>query len=160
MKKITLFFLLAFIIGLFGCNVKEERNLECLSDEIELLPSSYMVMSLPENVFLAESASDGRIGLFTHRDYEILQEIFTAADTAAAIRHISGQDLNPICLPDGSARFSWVSAGEDGMISCSAVLLSDGEYYYSLCIRCPSELEKLYREDFSEVLASAALQKV
>lgn len=160
MKRITLIFLLIFIIGLFACDVKDKRTLECLSDEIASSPSSYMVMALPENVFLTESAADGRIGLFSHQDYEILQEIFTAADTDAAIRHISGQDLQPILLPDGSARFSWVSAGENGMLSCSAVLLSDGAYYYSLCIRCPSELAKIHREEFDDILSSAALRKV
>lgn len=160
MKLIKYLYFVAFIILLVGCDVKEDTAWECISDEIESFPSSYLSMALPENVFLTESSRDGRLGLFSHKDYEIIQEVFSADNTAEAIRHISGQELQPITLPDGSARFSWVSGQEMGMLCCSAVLLTDGEYYYSLCIRCPAVLEKNYREVFSEILASVRLESV
>lgn len=160
MKKLSLILPFVLIIGLFACDVKEDLTLECVSDEISEVPSSYLVMSLPENVFLTESALDGRLGLFSHRDYEIIQEVFAAESTDAAIQHISGRALDPFVLPDGRIRFSWASAQENGMITCSALLLTDGDYYYSVCIRCPAELERNYREVFSEIMASVALESV
>lgn len=160
MKKATLFLPLILIIYLAGCAVKEDVALECIADEIPSLPAYYMVMDLPENVFLTQSAEEGRISLFTHRDYEILQEIFYAEDQAAAIRHISGQNLDPICAGDDGLRLAWVSAQDSGLITCSAVLLCDGDYYYSLCIRCAAELEKEYHQDFSRILSGVSLEPV
>lgn len=160
MKKTVLLLVLFLIILLNGCDVNKNLSVECVSDELMQMPSSYLVMELPKNVFLTDSAEDGRWSLFSHDDYEIIQEIFPAENMDEAIQKVSGQTLTPILLYDGSARFSWVSGQEDGMICCSAAILSDGTYFYSLCIRCPADLEKEYHGEFSQILSSAALQRV
>lgn len=166
MKKMLIFLflsLLTLIICFCGCNVKETYALECVSDSIIAQPACYLAMDIPENVFLTESSDMGRYAVFTHEDYEIIQEIFTAEHMDEALFYVSGRhrdDLRPIELQDGSMRFAWTAARETGEIACSAVLFTDGQFYYSVCVRCPAELEKQYREEFSALLSNAALLHV
>lgn len=163
MKRLWIFALLTFIIFLSGCSVKEELPVEYVCDQLELMPASYLTMDIPENVFLTEASDEGRFAIFTHRDYEIVQEVFSAKSQEAAIEYLSGkspEQLHPLELGDGSCRFAWTAAGEQGDLACSALLMTDGSYYYSLCIQCSVEVEKEYRQEFSQILSSASLQLV
>lgn len=163
MKRFVCIVLFVCIILISGCEVKEELSYEHISDKFPTTPAAYLDIPLPENVFLTESSDEGRFAVFTHQNYEVIQEVFAADTPEDAIRHISGKDatlLSVIAPKSGEYRFAWTAATDEGELSCSALLLTDGEFFYSVLIRCPSALEKNYREEFSEIFAGTELQFV
>lgn len=163
MKRKLLIAVLFCIIVFSGCDVKEEPTFECVSDEMPMLPACYLTMDLPANVFLTESGDHGRFAVFSHQNYEIIQEIFRADSIEQAIHYLSGRDsadLSIFSLDKETLRFAWTVSSDEGDTACNAILLSDGTYYYSLLIRCPASMEKNYREDFSEIFASTQLRWV
>lgn len=163
MKRLLCIAVFLCIILLPGCKVKEELAFEYILDEIPQLPAAYLDMDLPENVLLTESADQGRFAVFSHRDYEVIQEVFPAESPEDAISYLSGREASDLLVltPKKDAyRFAWTTASEEGDIACSALLLSDGAYYYSILIRCPASLEKNYRKDFSHIFSSIQLQWV
>ena len=163
MKRLICIALFSCIILVSGCKVKEELTYESISDTVPMLPAAYLAVTLPKNVFLTESSDQGRFAIFTHRDYEVIQEVFAAESTEDAIYHLSGKEasLLSVFTPEEDAyRFAWVTTAEEGEISCNALLLTDGAFFYSVLIRCPAALEKNYREDFSLILSGTELQWV
>ncbi len=168
MKKLLFLFILLLILPLCACAVKESSVRECVTDEL-LVPSQpafYLSADIPRGSFLTSSCKDGCCALFTHEDYELMQEIFTASSLDDALIYLTGQDqaeLRPLAVstfPQKEYRFAWAAAGEEGTLSCSGLLFADGEYYYSLCIFCDAGEEKHYREEFSDIFAAAELVPV
>lgn len=168
MKHLQLAVSLLLILSFCGCAVKEMPATECVSDRIEVIsePSFYLTAALPQEATLTLTTDAGRRSVFSHGDYEITQEVFPADSTDSALEYLTGQDaeaLSSICLavePQEEYRFAWTAAGENGALSCSGAMFFDGEYCYAVSIQCAAEKEKLYREDFSALLASVALQAV
>ena len=165
MKKILCFSLFLLIVTLYGCSVKETLSLECVTDE-QILPQTpvfYMAADIPHGTFLTDSCKDGCCALYTHKGYEVMQEVFPAASADEAFRYLTGRgakELHPIKtsdFPQEEYRFSWTVAGENGPISCNALLFYDGSHGYSICVFCPFGEEKLYREDFYRIFSGTKL---
>lgn len=158
--------LLLLIISLYGCNVKEPLSLECIADSLHTksAPAFYLEADIPIGAVLSASCDDGCCALYSHEDYEIYQEVFSAASLDNALLHVSGQAaLSAICtsnFPFEQYRFRWLCAGENGTTVCNAKLIFDGEYYHCLSIHCPMQLQTQYETVFSDLLSSAAIVSV
>ena len=59
-----------------------------------------------------------------------------------------------------SVGFGWTAAGEEGALACSATVLLDGDWCYSVSIQCRAEKEKDYQKVFSALLSSVELQEI
>ena len=167
MKKRLYLPLALIIVTLFGCSVKEP-DLECISDHISPIsqPAFYITSDIRAGTFLSSSCDDGCCALFSHEDYEIVQEVFHAEDLDAAFFHLTGQvkeNLKPVKVSSYSRegyRYAWTATGEDGMLICSGALFQDGNCFYALSFLCQADQEKEYREIFSEILSSMELSPV
>ena len=166
MKKTCLFLLSAFfILPFFGCTVNTNLTKECVSDTIEVIsvPDSYIDSDVPQGSVLSLSREDGRYALFTHPDYEITQEIFSADSIDDAFVHISGKtagELRPFSLesfPLKKYRYTWTTAGETGTQLCQGLLIYDGTYFYSITIQCKAEKAVIHADSFSDLLSGATL---
>lgn len=159
---------LLLILSFFGCAVKEMPAMECVGDRIEVVcePTFYLTAAIPQEATLTLSSDEGRRAVFSHEDYEITQEIFPADSADSALESLTGQEVDALCPirvaaePQEEYRFAWTAAGENGALNCSGALFFDGEYCYAVSIQCAAEKEKLYRDVFSELLSSVALQAV
>lgn len=168
MKKLSLFFLFALILAFTGCAVKETAAMEYVTDTLPdcAEPTYFLTAELPAGAMLSGVSPEGRFAVFSHEDYEVIEEIFPATDAEAAFAHVAGQtaaQLKPIKLrstPQEEYRFSWVAAGEEGALACSAAVLLDGGYCYSVSIQCRAEKEKDYQKVFSALLSSIELQEI
>ncbi len=166
MKKILGFiFFLTLILPLFGCNVKKEISRECISDTLEQeeLPGMYIESDIPQGASLSMSREDGRCAVFTHADYEIIQEIFRADSWDGAFQHISGrnsEDLKRFLagnFPYEKYRCTWSVVGEGGTRLCQSVILYDGHFYYAVSVDCAAEKTNVYEEVFSDLLSGVHL---
>ncbi len=168
MKKLFIVPLLLFIVIFSACSVKEASTMECISDKMEPVetPAFYVLADIPQGTFLTASCKEGCCALFTHEDYEVMQEIFYAENLDAALLYLTGktqEELKPLTVstsPQGEYRFAWTAAGEDGTLACSGMMFSDGDCYYSLCIFCDAEAEKEHREEFDDIFAGTELLPV
>lgn len=171
MKKASILsfvFLFALILTFPGCAVKEAPAWEYVTDDLSgaAAPAYFLTAELPAGAMLSGVSREGRFAVFSHEDYEVLEEIFPAADADDAFLHIAGQtagQLHPLKLrstPHEEYRFSWTAAGETGALSCSATALLDGGYCYSVSIQCRAEKEKDYQKVFSALLSSVELQEI
>ncbi len=168
MKAWSVVLLLGLILTFCACAVKEPVQMECVTDTLpaDLTPTFYLQAEIPQEAALVTSAQDGQLAVFEHEDYEVLEEVFSAASLDEALVHLTGltqKQLQPLVLssyPQREYRFSWAAAGELGTLSCSGVLLFDGTHYYALTVQCPTEKEKEYRETFSALLSGVSLRAV
>ncbi len=166
MKRIVCITVL--IISLCGCTVKEDVPLECIADTIceKVSPSFYMVSDIPPEASLSASCDDGCCVVFSHSDYEIFQEVFSAESIDDAFIYLTGQsanELTPICVnhfPLEEYRFRWIAATDGTTIACSGKLFYDGQHCYSLVVQCPLSKQSQYEELFSDFIATANLQAV
>lgn len=167
MKHLLISVSFLFILTFCGCSVKETAALECVSDTLEVLPEPafYLAAAIPQEACLSLSADGGKFSVFSHEDYEIVEEIFLADSADSALEHVTGRGfsaLSPIQLssnPLSEYRFAWTAAGEEGALACSGTLLFDGTYYYSVSVQCAAEKEKMHHDAFSDLLASVSLQE-
>lgn len=168
MKKLLFLPILLLIITFSACSVKEARDVECVNDSLITIkePAFYVSADIPQGTFLTASCKDGCCALFSHEDYEVMQEIFYADSLDEALVYLTGQtreELNLLSVssfPKEEYRFAWTAAGENGTLACSGMLFADGDCYYSLCIFCKAEMEKEHREDFSAIFAGTELMPV
>lgn len=168
MKKLSFLFLLALILTFPGCAVKKAPAWEYVTDTLPeaVAPAYFLTAELPAGAMLSGVSSEGRFAVFSHEDYEVIEEIFPAEDAEAAFLHVAGQtgeQLRPLKLrstPREEYRFSWTAAGETGTLACSATVLLDGAYCYSVSIQCRAEKEKDYQKVFSALLSSVELQEI
>lgn len=167
-KKLSFLFLLALILTFPGCAVKEAAAMEYVTDTLPeaAAPAYFMTAELPAGAMLSGASDEGRFAVFSHADYEVIEEIFPAASAEDAFLHVAGQtaaQLRPIKLrssPREEYRFGWTAAGEEGTLSCSATVLLDGDWCYSVSIQCRAEKEKDYQKVFSALLSSVELQEI
>lgn len=166
MKRIFFLFLSTiFILPLFGCTVNTGLCKECVTDSIEYkeFPEMYIESDIPQGATLTLSRDDGRCAIFTHPDYEVTQEIFSADSWDSAFRHISGrgsEDLKRFLagnFPQEKYRCTWTVAGEDGTDLCQSVVLFDGSYYYAVTVQCAANKSREYAEVFSDLLSGICL---
>ena len=138
MKRLVTIILSALIILSFtACSVNENLPTECLSDIIEppILPAMYIDSEVPQGATLSISRDDGRYALFTHPDYEITQEIFSADSWDAAFHHVSGrstEELRPFLtdsFPHEAYRCTWVVAGERETELCQSLIFFDSNSF-------------------------------
>lgn len=167
MKKQLAAGVLLLILTLSGCSVKQAAALESIQcPEEPEQPAFYLIADVPGDAVLTASADEGRSAVFQHRDYTVVEEIFTADSLDAALERVSGRTQDSLQLlhvsdfPHDAYRFAWTAAGDEGETACSAALFTDGEFYYSLMVQCDAALEKQYRTVFSDLLASASLEAV
>ena len=166
MKQRLLFLMISvLIIPFFGCSVNKNLPAECVSDTLDITtnPAMYIESDVPQGATLSLSRDDGLYALFTHPDYEITQEIFTAESWDAAFRHVSGRDqeeLRPFFMgehPQEKYRCTWTVAGEEGTDLCQCLIIHDGSFYYSISIQCAAEAACTYADAFSDLLSGAEL---
>lgn len=168
MKIFRILLCFAVIVTFSGCAVKESAAWEYVTDALPAAatPSYRLEAEVPSGAMLTGVTDSGRAAIFSHTDYEVIEEIFPAASAEDAFLHIAGQSsaqLHPIKLsaePEEEYRFSWAAVGENGMLTCSAAILLDGEYCYSVCIQCDAEKEQNYRAAFSALLSGISLQEI
>lgn len=167
-KKLSLLFLLALILTFPACTVKEAAAMEYVTDVLPeaAAPAYFLTAEIPAGAMLSGASGEGRFAVFSHTDYEVIEEIFPAATAEDAFRHVAGQSaaqLRPIKLrstPQEEYRFAWTAAGETGALACSATVLLDGGYCYSVSIQCRAEKEKDYQRVFSALLSGIELQEI
>ncbi len=165
MKKLLFLLVFVLILPLCACTVKEGPAPECVSDELSVpsVPEFYLSADIPQGTFLTASCKEGCCALFSHADYEVMQEIFTAASLDEALVYLTGKnraELKPLevsTFPQKEYRFAWTAAGEAGTLACSGLLFSDGENYYSLCIFCDAAEEKHHKTEFSHIFSGSQL---
>ena len=167
MKKVIAFLLLPLILTLSACAVKQAQALETIEcPAVQDAPGFFLSAELPAGTVLASSADAGRSAVFVHEDFTLAQEVFAADSLESALLRVTGRpadelELLRVCsFPQEEYRFAWTAAGEDGDLTCSAALFSDGAYYYALSVLCGAAHEKEYRTVFSDLLASAELEAV
>ena len=166
--KRFIFVLLAMIILLSGCCVKESSTFECVADSYEeqAAPNFYIDAAMPQEAVLTDSCKDGCCAVFSHDDFEIYQEIFEASGLDEACRHLTGRTSSELSaiktqsFPLEAYRFAYHAAGEGQTLSCSGTLFFDGEFCYAVSVLCPIEKEPMYHEAFSELLQSTELKSV
>lgn len=164
MKICKLLFCSLLIVTLTACHVKR-ADVFVVSDEVMTteLPAGTLRTDLPQTLRITATAQDGRIALFECADYEVMEEIFPAKTLDEALVHLTGSDsaaLEPVCVggfPHSGYRFRWNAAGEEGVLACNGLLLSDGTYYYALTISCNADKERTYRDEFSRILSGTEL---
>lgn len=166
MNRISFALILCILIlSLSACSVNTISSKERILDTIEKseFPVMYIESDIPQGANLCLSREDGRFAVFTHRDYEIIQEIFLADSTNDAFIHISGKtsaELKPILagnFPFEKYRCTWTTAGESGTNLWQSVLFFDGTFYYSISVQCPVEKAGTYENEFSDLLSRAEL---
>lgn len=168
MKKLSFVFLLALILTFPACAVKESPTMEYVTDVLsdDTPPAYFLTAEIPTGAMLSGASDEGRFAVFSHEDYEVLEEIFPAASAEDAFLHVAGQtaaQLRPIKLrstPQEEYRFAWTAAGENGALACSAAVLLDGGWCYSVSIQCRAEKEKEYQKVFSALLSGVELQAI
>ncbi len=167
MKRVFVLFLLPLILTLSACDVKQASALETIEcPTAPSTPSFYLNADFPTDAILTSSSDEGRSAVFLHEDYTLIQEVFAADSLESALLRVTGRpadelELLRVCsFPQEEYRFAWTAAGEDGDLTCSAALFSDGAYYYALSVVCGAAHEKEYRTVFSDLLASAELEAV
>lgn len=154
-----------FILAFSGCSVNKNLPRECISDTIETadVPAMYIDSDVPQGVTLSLSREDGRYALFTHPDYEITQEIFTASSWDAAFLHVSGrtaEELRPLLVgqfPHEKYRCAWTVAGETETDLCQSLIFFDGSFYYAISIQCAASHAEEHADAFSDLLSGAQL---
>lgn len=166
MKAILLTLIsIALILPLFGCSVNTNPAKECIADTIEKQesPVMYIESDIPQGATLSLSREDGRFAVFSHPDYEITQEIFSADSWDRAFLHISGKaldNLKPILagnFPQEKYRCTWTTAGESGTDLWQSVIFYDGTFFYAISVQCPVDLAGRYEQEFSDLLSGAVL---
>jgi len=168
MKLLSVVVSVILILSLCGCHVKEDVHLECVSDQWESVaaPAFYIEAEIPPEAPLVASCRGGCCVVFSHPDYEVIEEIFSAESEEAAFYHVAGASrdaLNPIQIPSHphpEYRFAWSAMGDMGELTCSTSLTYDGSHYYAVTIRCSAEAEGRYRDVFSELMSSVSLVPV
>lgn len=161
MKRWFVFVTLGCIIAFSGCSVNQTEARECVTDvwQAPATPGFSLQAEVPEEAVLTGERGSGKY--YAHRDYEIITEVFPAASAAEGVSHLTGRDsVSAVLLqdfPQEEYRFSWTAAGENGAVACACAMFFDGSYCYALQIQCPVEKEKVYREQFYEILASAGI---
>ena len=147
MKKAMLVFIL--LIGLLtGCAAEETARF-VVSDEIVSLPAGCtrygISVCLPEGMTEAVSAQSDARRLFESADgsYYVVTEVCPNCTAEEVIRQMTGSDagtLGALCTQNMSMpeyRFSWCMEGENGMLTCTGIVVEDTAYCYSLqfCVR-------------------------
>ena len=169
MKQLKVFLLvIPLILSLFGCTVNKNIPTECISDTIDVIPSPamYIASDVPQGACLTLSRDDGKYAVFSHPDYEITQEIFTATSWDDAFLHVCGrsaQDLKPILagnFPQEKYRCTWTVAGEKGTDLCQSLIFFDGSFYYAISVQCAAQKAGTYADAFSDLLSCAELCSV
>ncbi len=167
MKRIV-FILVALIITLSGCCVKESCTFECVSDDLaeHIAPTFYIDAAMPQEAVLTDSCKDGCCAVFSHDDFEIYQEIFEAEDLDTACKQLTGRSsaelfaIKTQSFPMEEYRFAFHAAGEGETLSCTGKFFFDGDFCYAVSILCPMEKEPMYHEVFSELLSLTELKAV
>ncbi len=167
MKRFV-FILVALIITLSGCCVKQTSAFECIADNYEeiAVPAFYIDAVMPQEAVLTHSCNDGCCAVFSHDDFEIYQEIFETESLEAACEHLTGRSLSELRaiqtkhFPVEEYRFAYQAAGEGQTLSCSGKLFYDGQFCYAISVHCPMQKEPQYHEAFSELLSLAELRSV
>ena len=168
MKSLLALILITLILSSTACSVNTNPAKECIADSIEEIayPAMYIESDIPQGATLTLSREDGRFAVFSHDDFEIIQEIFSADSWDEAFLHISGktsQDLNPILagnFPFEKYRCTWTSAGESRTLLWQSVLFFDGSFYYGISIQCPVSKAAAYEKNFSDLLSGAELCEI
>ena len=167
MKRLVSIVLSAVVILSFSdCSVNQKFPTECISDVVETVPISpmYINSDVPQGATLSLSRDDGRYALFTHPDYEITQEIFSAASWDEAFFHISGrttQELRPFLtdsFPYEKYRCTWTVAGEEETELCQSLIFHDSNFYYAITVQCVASRAADHAEAFSDLLSGAELK--
>lgn len=167
MKKAFAMLLLPLILSLSACAVKQAQALETIEcPAVPASPQFYLTAELPSNTMLSSSADDGRSAVFLHDDFTLIEEVFAADSLDDALLRVTGRPIEELELlqissfPQEEYRFAWTAAGENDALACSAVMFTDGEFYYTLSVQCDAVQEKEYRAVFSDLFASAELEAV
>ena len=169
MKRLVSIVLSALVIlSLAACSVNQNLPTECISDVIEApaLPAMYIDSEIPQGATLSLSRDDGRYALFTHPDYEITQEIFSAESWDAAFLHVSGrsaQELRPFLtdnFPCETYRCTWIVAGEQETELCQSLIFFDRDFYYAITVQCLASRAVEHAEAFSDLLSGTRLCSV
>lgn len=156
---------LGLILPLYGCSVNTNLTRECVADTIDIpeQPSMYIASDIPQGAALSISREDGRCAVFSHPDYEIIQEIFSAESWEDAFLHVSGRgsrQLKPLLagnFPHEKYRCTWTAAGEKGTDLCQCVIIFDGSFYYAISVQCAADKAGSYADSFSDLLSGATL---
>ncbi len=165
-KRIILFLLYICILPLFGCSVNTDLCKQCVTDTIDdpKTPAMYIESQIPQGATLTFSRNDGRYAVFSHPDYEITQEIFSADSWDNAFRHISGRNADELKkilaadFPHEKYRCTWTVAGETGTDLCQSVIFFDGSFYYAVSVQCSAEKNEEHAQHFSDLLSCVTLQ--
>ena len=168
MKRFIAFQLVALILLLSACSVKENFSIECVYDALEApeLPCFRIEAELPQHAILTLSEDEGRRAVFSHADYTITEEIFPASSWDAAFLHITGRNaesLKPILagnFPFEKYRCTWSVAGENGTQLWQSIIVCDGSYYYAVSVECAAEQAAGYDKIFSALLSGVQLEAV
>ncbi len=155
------------IVSSTACSVKED-DIVCVKDSYDIppIPAFCLNAPLPENTVMAAMTEDGQRVFYIHDDFTICKESVLASSADEAFQILTGrtqEELQPVVVtrfPQEEYRYTCTAAGENGAEVCTGVLFFDGTHGYSLQITCDAGAEKVYRDVFSEFLASATLDAV
>lgn len=155
------------IVSSTACSVKED-DIVCVKDSYDIPPIPVFCLNapLPENTVMAAMTEDGQRVFYIHDDFTICKESVLASSADEAFQILTGrtqEELQPVVVtrfPQEEYRYTCTAAGENGAEVCTGVLFFDGTHGYSLQITCDAAAEKIYRDVFSEFLASATLDAV
>lgn len=142
MKKIVIWFLL--LIGMLSGCAKEEPVLFIVTDEIMAENDGHLQYNiqvrLPDDTVEAVSSLTDKTRMFEAADgkYYIITQVLENCNAEEAIKNITGFDAEKIgalctqmqAMPE--YRFSWCAEGENGMLSCTGVVVEDDHNCYCL----------------------------
>lgn len=142
MKRILLLCAVLAVL-LSGCARTEPEKL-ILTDEIVTLPEGcikyQITVCLPEGMIEAVSAPQDDCRMFEASDgsYYVVTQVHQGKKAEEVIREMTGSDakqLGALCTQNMSMpeyRFSWCMEGENGMLTCTGIVVEDEVYCYSL----------------------------
>lgn len=169
MKKVCVFTVVLLLL-LSGC-AKTEKKRFIVSDEIltdcNQTEKLQITVCLPEGITEAVSAVTDDCRLFEAADgsYYVVTQVLTGQTADKTIREMTGADPEAIgalrtinnSLPE--YRFSWCMEGENGLLSCTGIVVEDQDYCYALQFCAQEEASKECIEAKQQVLTSFALRK-
>lgn len=152
---------------LCGCS-KESVPLLVLADEVPSLPNTqkYQIsVCLPDHMTEAVSSSTDDSRLFEAPDgsYFVMTQITSGQTAEETIRQMTGFDAKQLgamktknmSLPE--YRFSWCTEGENGMLTCTGIVVADEDFCYALQFCAREEAGKDCADARKQVLSSFSL---
>ena len=161
MKRLCV--VLALFILLAGC--AKQADFETIADDlqVDVGEPDQITVWLPEEAAVPVMEDDAGATLYLCEHYSVTSQTLQAGDLAQTITEITGFSPDAIDVvstqENGMKRYDlvWASAGEEGIQTCRAAVLDDGNYHYVLSAMGNGAENAAFSSDWQRIFDSLAL---